>query len=170
MGLFDLNRDGSRLILRSNGSAFWFGAFFAGFAVFWLSKWTAGSNVNGGVAYLLGALVGVSFVIIGLAIMVPRTITTIFDLQNRRVVHDISLANGWYRITRSYSFFDVASLGASEHNSDSSYSYMPVMRLRNGETRWLAAWNGSFLAFRDAIDLICKEAEFAKRDEQSETA
>ena len=34
-------------------------------------------------------------------------------------------------------------------------SYMPVMTLRNGETRWLSTANGSYLICAMTVEAIC---------------
>lgn len=161
-GLLSLERKGDVLVLRATNPAWWFGALFGGFAVFWLLGWTR-QEMGGGLAYWGGVLMGVAFVIIGLFLFLPREVNTVFDLRSRRVLHNVSFCRGLYERRQAYSFDEIAGLGVKEYRGE-GYSYMPAMVLRGGKTRWLATINGGYLAFANTIDDVCRATGLAKLD------
>ncbi len=79
----------------------------------------------------------------------------------RRIVHTLTVA--WHQRRRDYSFADVASVGVKEFYGE-GYSYMPVMSLRNGETRWLSAGNCGFLSCAEVVDEIRRLTGLERRD------
>jgi hypothetical protein len=151
-GGLHLKREGDALILRSTNGGQWFGAFFSGFAVFWLIGLTILGA--GGFSYWFGLLIGVTLVVVGLVVLLPREITTIFDPRSRRVLHNVSLCKGWYERRQPYSFDEIAGLGVKEYAGE-GYAYVPVLVLRGGRIRWLAEWDGGYLAFTKTMDEVC---------------
>jgi hypothetical protein len=109
-------------------------------------------------------LLGVAFVIIGPFQLLPREVNTIFDLLSRRVLHNVSFCKGLYERRQAYSFDEMAGLGVKEYGADGSegYLYMPVMVLRSGKTRWLAANTEGYLAMANTIDDVCSATGLAK--------
>src|SRR5262245_53527127 len=128
-GGLSLKREGDKLILYSQNSVRWFGVLFGGFAVIWTIGW-----INQGGAWF-GLLIGIAFAGIGGFLMLPRTITTTFDTRSRRVHHNINICNGWYQRSTTYSFAEIAGVGVKEYNNE-GYTYMPIIKLKGGGTRW----------------------------------
>ena len=50
----------------------------------------------------------VTFVGIGVFLLLPREVTTTFDLHSHRVVHHLSIARGWYERRRTYAFTETS--------------------------------------------------------------
>ena len=94
------------------------------------------------------------FVGIIVFLLLPREVITIFDLRSHRVVHHVSIGRGWYERRRTYAFAEIAGLRLNGYDAEPD-SYMPVMMLRGGETRWLRTANGSYLICAMTIDAIC---------------
>jgi hypothetical protein len=149
-----LDRQGDALIVHSRHSARWVGALLGGFALFCLIFEIRIPNQSGLalLAYWFGVVIGVAFVGIGVFLLLPREVTTTFDLHSHRVVHHVRIGRGWYERHRTYAFAEIAGLRLNGYNGD---SYMPVMTLRNGETRWLSTANGSYLIYAMTIETIC---------------
>ena len=101
------------------------------------------------------------FLGIGIFLSLPSMITTTFDPRSHRVVHHVSVGHGWYERRRTYAFAEIAGLRLTEHDGV-PYSYMPVMTLRNGETRWLSTANGSYLMCATTIEAICAITDLQK--------
>ena len=157
-----LEREGESLVLRATNSnaSWWFGAFFGGFSLFWLLGWI---GQEPGVALWGGVLMGVAFITIGLFLLLPREVNTIFDLRSRRVLRNVSFCRGLYERRQAYSFDEIAGMGVKEFgSSDSSYSFMPVMVLRSGKTRRLAVGREGYLAMANTIDDVCSATGSAK--------
>ena len=157
-----LERKGDTLVLRATTAAWWFGALFGGFSVFWLLGWIR-QGAGGGLAYWGGVVMGAAFLLFGLFLSLPREVNTIFDLRSRRVLHNVSFCMGLYERRQAYSFDEIAGLGVKESDSsDSSYSYMPVMVLRSGKTRPLAVGREGYLAMANTVDDVCSATGLAK--------
>jgi hypothetical protein len=161
-GGFDLQRERDILTLRASNRARWFGALFGGFALFWMWGWIQ-QGTGGDISYWLGLALGSSFAVIGFILLLRHEITTIFELRSRRVLINVQLCNGWYERRQTYAFDEVASLGVKEYAGE-GYSYMPVLVLRSGKTRWLATMNGGYLAFAKAIEEIAHATGLSKMD------
>jgi hypothetical protein len=104
--------------------------------------------------YWLGVVIGVALFGFGVFLLLSREIITTFDLRSHRVVHHVSIGRGWYERRRTYSFAEIAGLLLNEYHGE-THSYMPVMTLLNGETRWLSTANGSYLICAMTIEAIC---------------
>jgi hypothetical protein len=108
----------------------WFGAIFAGFAIFfWWGILTghedpAYPSFGPLVTVPSGVLLPLVFFVVGVSWMLPRTVTTVFDLRSQEIRRTVSRLNGWYIRTRVYPFADVASVGLTqpEHGG-----YRPVI-------------------------------------------
>jgi hypothetical protein len=93
---------------------------------------------------------------IGLFLLLPREVITTFDLRSHRVVDHVSIGRGWYERRRTYAFTEIAGLRLNGYDHPEPDSYMPVMILRNGETRWLSTANSSYLICAMTIEAICE--------------
>jgi hypothetical protein len=151
-----IERQGDALIVQSKHNR-WHGALGVGFALFWLTKiYGIGMpDQNWAFAgYWLGVVIGVALFGFGVFLLLSREIITTFDLRSHRVVHHVSIGRGWYERRRTYSFAEIAGLLLNEYHGE-THSYMPVMTLLNGETRWLSTANGSYLICAMTIEAIC---------------
>jgi hypothetical protein len=153
-----LERQGNALIVHSKHNARWVGALVGGFALYLIWRiygiGIPNQSVVALVAHWFGLMIGVMFVGIGVFLSMPREVTTTFDLRSHLVVHDVSIGRGWYERRRTYVFAEIAGLRLNEYRGE-DYSYMPVMTLLNGETRWLGTANGSYLICSMTIEAIC---------------
>ena len=164
-GQLSLERRGDELVLRSTNSARWFGPLLAGFAVLWLILWSMQGS-GGEFDYWFGLPLGLAFAMLGLVISLPITIATTFDLRARRVLRKVRLWNVLDVRQNSHSFAELAGLGVKEHvseghSSNNVYSYMPVLVLRGGKSRWLAMVNGSYAAMGNTMEEVCKATGLA---------
>ena len=155
-----LERKGDALVLRATNAAWWLGALFGGISVLWLLGWIR-QEAGRGLSYWGGVLMGVAFVLVGLFLFLPREVNTIFDLRSRRVLHNVSFCGGLYERHRAYSFDEISGLGVKEYGGE-GYSCMPVMVLRGGKTRRLAANSEGYLAMANTIDDVCSATGLAK--------
>jgi len=154
-----LERQGDALIMHSRHNARWLGALLVSFALYFIWRiYGIGLPNQSGLAllgYCFGVLIGVTFLGIGVFLSLPREITTTFDLRSHRVVHHVSIGRGWYERRHTYGFGEIAGLRLIEHDGE-PYSYMPVMTLQNGKTRWLSTANcSSYLIGATTIEAIC---------------
>jgi len=153
-----LERQGDALIMHSRHNARWLGALLVGFALYliWRIYGIRIPNQSGLalLGYSFGVVIGVTLLGIGVFLSLPREVTTTFDLRSHRVVHHVSIGRSWYECRRTYAFAEIAGLRLTEHDGV-PYSYMPVITLRNGETRWLSTANGSYLICATTIEAIC---------------
>jgi hypothetical protein len=154
-----LERQGDALIVHSKHNARWFGALTGGFALYFLIKLfslpaQSGVGLLALLAYSFGVAICVTFVGIGSFLSLPRVVTTTFDLRSQRVIHHLSIGRGWYERRRTYAFAEIAGLRLNGYDAEPD-AYMPVMMLRNGETRWLSTANSSYLISSMAIEAIC---------------
>jgi hypothetical protein len=158
-GNLRLEHQDDALIVHSKHNARWLGALTGSFALFFLIKLFSIPGQSGvGLfplfAYSFGVAIGVTFVGIGFFLSLPREVTTTFDLRSQRVVHHLSIGRGWYTRRRTYAFGEIAGLRLNGYDAEPD-SYMPVMMLRNGETRWLSTANSSYLISSMTIEAIC---------------
>jgi hypothetical protein len=161
-GGLHLVRDGDAVILQARDTMRWFGALFGGFAVFWLFGWI-GQSKDTGLGFWLGLLMGLAFAGIGLFMLLPREISTVFDVRSQRVLHHVSFCRGLYERRHTYAFDEIEGLGVKEYAGE-GYSYMPVLVLRGGKLHWLATVNGGYLAFAKTIEEVCAATGLAKVD------
>jgi len=147
-----LERQGNALILQSKHNARWLGALVGGFALFFLFKLFNVPDQSGFglLVYWFSVAIGVAFLGIGVFLSLPREVTTTFDLESHRVVHLVSIGRGRYERRRTYAFAEILGLRLNGYTAEPD-SYMPVMTLLNGQTRWLSTANTSEVT----IEAIC---------------
>jgi hypothetical protein len=104
--------------------------------------------------YWFSVAIGVAFLGIGVFLSLPREVATTFDLDSQRVVHLVSIGRGRYERRRTYAFAEIIGLRLNGYAAEPD-SYMPVMTLLNGETRWLSTANTSYLICEATIEAIC---------------
>jgi uncharacterized integral membrane protein len=151
-----LERQGNALVLHSKHNARWLGALVGGFALFLLFKLFNVPDQSGFglLVYWFSIALGVVFLGISVFLSLPREVTTTFDLDSHRVVHLVSIGRGRYERRRTYPFAEILGLRLNGYAADPD-SYMPVMTLLNGETRWLSTANTSYLICETTIEAIC---------------
>ena len=153
-----LEHQDNALIVRSKHNARWYGALGVGIALIFLIQWTSVPAPSGLalLAYWFGLVIGVVAPAgIGVFLLLPREVITTFDLRCHRVVHHVSIGRGWYERRRTYAFTEIAGLRLNGYDPEPDF-YMPVMILRNGETRWLSTANSSYLICAMTIEAICE--------------
>jgi hypothetical protein len=140
-----LKREGDKLILHSKNDMKWLGLVI-GVIVPW---WAWGWYTHAASEYLrwFGLLIALPMIAFGGFLLLPRTITTIFDARERRAIVVVSIAWGWYQRSNTYSFADIVGVGFKDYRmlfrlvggEAASHPWeMPVMKLQNGRIRWLA--------------------------------
>src|SRR5262249_13605412 len=136
-----LERQGNALVVHAKHNARWVGVLLSGFGlcVTWYIYGIeiANHGVPALVTYWLLLMFGVAVAGIGVFLLLPREVTTTFDLGSRHVVHHVSIGRGWYERRRTYAFAEIAGLRLTGYDVESD-SYMPSMMLQNGKTRWLS--------------------------------
>ena len=158
-----LERQGNALILHSKHNAKWLGTLVSGFALFVLFKLFNVPDQSGFglIVYCFSVAIGAAFLGIGVFLSLPREVTTTFDLDSHCVVHDVNIGRGRYLRHRTYAFAEILGLRLNGHAAEPD-SFMPVMTLLNGETRWLSTANASFLICETTIEAICAEIGLQK--------
>jgi hypothetical protein len=126
-----IEREGDTLIVRSAHTAEWLGVLFGIFTLLWIIAWTV-NFTQGEPGYWIGPLIGVAFAGAGVFLMLPRVVTTIFDLQSRRVKYNLSIGNRWYERSCNYSFVEILGVGVKAYYHE-GYSYLPAIALKNGK-------------------------------------
>jgi hypothetical protein len=95
--------------------------------------------------------------------MVPRIVTTVFDLRTQRILHHVDLAWGWYRRHHSYAFTEVSGVGIKKDPLD--VIYMPVIVKIDGGIIQLASNSGDSVSYyANVIRAICAATGLAKVD------
>jgi hypothetical protein len=158
-----LTRQGDLLILRSRTTALWGGLFFAGAALVLL--YVLVSRESGGLIYWL--VVGMSAGLLAVAgfMMLPQTVTTIFDPVNAQVTHTRRFGQGVFERTRTYAFGEIESVGLKEAGHE-PLAYIPILRLKGGGSRLLAVDTGSYFAHAEVIKIVCEATGLPNRDSE----
>jgi hypothetical protein len=126
---FELDRSADQLTVCSRRGPNWFGAIFAGFAIFfWWGILTGHQDPAYPPIGFLGVLLSLVFFVLGVSLMLPCIVTTVFDLRSREIRRTVSRLNGWSR-TRVYPFGDIESVGLTEPESG---GYRPQIYLKSG--------------------------------------
>ena len=159
-------RDGDTVILHSENRALWFGALFGGFSLFILILSMREGHTHG-FGYLLGVSMAAAFVGIGGFMMVPREVTTTFDLQARKVTRRLRVCSGLYQREVAYAFDEIESIGIKEYSGD-GFNYMPVLTLKSGSSRKLAMHNSGYLNLIDPIKTVCAATGLPHRDTKAD--
>jgi hypothetical protein len=140
----DLTHRGDKLILESSHRGPWLGLMVLALAVFWMIGWLS-EAARGGFAYWTGLIVGLPAAAFGVFLLLPRMVTTTFDVASRQVTHEASVA-GFARKSRTYPFDMIDSLMLVQYAGDVA-SYMPVIKLKDGGVHALAVANGRLTDF-----------------------
>jgi hypothetical protein len=155
-----LERQGDALIVHAKHKGRWVGVLAGVFGLYLIWRIYGIEIPNQGVpalvAYWFALMIGAMSAGIGVFLLLPREVTTTFDLGSCRVVHHVSIGRGWYERRRTYAFAEIAGLRLTGYDAESD-SHMPAMTLRNGKTRWLSTANGSYLICAMTIEAICAE-------------
>ena len=146
-----LDRGEHALILRSENTVRWFGLLFFAFSLLWTIGAVNSSN-HADAQHLIGFAVGSAFMAIGGLMMLPWTFTTVFDLRRRRILIETSFGYGWFRRSTAYTFDDITGIGFITYDEGDR---LPVLKLRNGQTRKLTILLGLHRTSEDSIAAIC---------------
>ena len=156
-----LTRQGDLLILRSRTTALWGGVFFAGAALVML--YVLVSRESGGLIYWFVVALSAGLVAVAAFMMLPQTVTTIFDPVNAQVTHTRRFGQGVFERTRTYTFSEIESVGLKEAGHE-PLAYIPILRLKGGKSRLLAVDTGSYFAHAEVIKMVCEATGLANRD------
>ena len=167
-----LERKGDELIVRGVRTSIGvklFGAAFASFSLLWIFLWNR-HDAASDLAYASGFLLAAIFIVVGVSLMIPKSVTTIFDLRSRQVRRSVTMLNRWPRHSSSYAFEAVAGVGVIWSKND-EHDLTPVISLKDGTRVPLAPfWSferteTSFSACDKSIDAICAATGLPKRDD-----
>ena len=156
-----LTRQGQLLILRSRTMTLWGGLFFAGAALVML--YVLVRHEGGGVLYWFVVSISAGIAAIAGFMMLPQTVTTIFDPENGQVMQTRRFGHGLIERTRTYRFGDIESIGLKQSGRE-PFAYIPILRLRGGKSRLLAVDAGSYFAHAEVIKIVCEATGLANRD------
>jgi hypothetical protein len=131
-----IERTDDALIVRSHRRGMnWSAAAFAAFSLFWISTWNRHAAGNE-TAYWLGLGIGISFILLGIFSLLPRSILTTFDLGSQCARRSASVL-GWTYRDQTYPFADIAGVGivaGSNRYGRVRCDPIPVLRLKAGPT------------------------------------
>jgi hypothetical protein len=161
-GGLHLERQNDKLIVESVHTAEWLGAIFGIFAFLWIVGWLA-NFTYGEPGYWIGPAIAVASIGAGIFFMMPRVVTTAFDLQSRQVFHKLSIGNDWYKHNCTCAFAEIAGVGVKEYYHE-GFSYLPLITLVDGKKLWLGTCNDSYLTFANSIEVICTATGLQKLD------
>jgi hypothetical protein len=122
-----------------------------GVAIFLLLAKLSRSDASG---LGIGLFVGGVFLVAGILFLLPRRITTIFDLPSRQVYRTTTIWKDWGGRTRTVPFSEILSIGYDRPDS-SEETYWPALRLANGETLWISL-NPSYDIDKSEVDVIAE--------------
>jgi hypothetical protein len=108
----------------------WLGVAFTAFALFWTAMWNR-HDAQDELTYWLGYGGGIIFIGIGIALMLPRSIVTVFDLQSRSVRRTVT-AFGWPYREGLYPFADIASIATVKGSPEDNHDSFPALIMRIG--------------------------------------
>ncbi len=152
--VFEVKRDGDTVIVKSKNSGGWSFGIYATLSALFFVFWSKGSETDIW-QHLLGSGAPIILFPGALLIIVMRTITTAFDLRSRRASHTVSWCSGLIARRRDYAFDEIEGMGVHETSSDGGHWYVPVLILRNGKKRWMAAGFGDYSAFASVVNEAC---------------
>jgi len=128
-----IERTDDALIVRSHRRGInWIAAAFTAFSLYWILSWNR-HDAQGEAVYWSGLGTGIIFVLIGIFLLLPRSVLTIFDLRSQRVRRSVNVF-GWTYRDQSYPFADIAGVGISEGSQSDNRDPTPVLRLKAGPT------------------------------------
>jgi hypothetical protein len=154
-----IEHTGDVLIVRSDRRGInWLGAAFAAFSIVWVLKWNR-HDAQSEEVYWLGLVGGIIFVFIGIGLLLPRRIVTIFDLRSQCVRHTMTVFGYAYR-DKSYPFSEFAGVGIIEGSQSDNRDAMPVLVFKTGapmplNTQRTYRANGGDTQSNDQVKKIC---------------
>ena len=154
-----IENTGDVLIVRSEHRGInWLGAAFAAFSIVWVLKWNR-QDAQSEEVYWFGLVGGIIFVLIGIGLLLPRRIVTIFDLRLQCVRHTMTVFGYTYR-DKSYPFSEVAGVGIIEGSQSDNRDAMPVLVFKTGaplplNTLRTYRANGGDTQSNDQVKKIC---------------
>ena len=108
----------------------WLGAGFAAFSLYWTLTWNR-HDAQREAIYWLGLGVGIIFILIGVLLLLPRSILTIFDLRSRRVRRRMNVF-GWTYRDQTYAFSEIAGVGIIGGSQRDNRDPIPILILKTG--------------------------------------
>jgi hypothetical protein len=121
-----IERTDDTLIVRSMRRGInWIGAVFAGFSLFWTLFWNRHDAQSEGM-YWLGLGGGIIFIFIGISLLLPRRILTVFDLRAQCVFRSMTVFGYVYR-DQAFQFSEIAGVGIIEGSQIDNRDAMPVL-------------------------------------------
>ena len=97
--------------------------------------------------------------------MLPQSVTTIFDPANAQVTHTRRFGQGIFERTRTFGFAEIESVGLKEAGHE-PLAYIPILRLKDGKSRLLAVDTGSYFAHAEVIKIVCEATGLPNRDSE----
>ena len=126
-----IERTDDTLIVRSMRSGInWIGAVFTAFSLFWTLFWNRYNAQSEGM-YWLGLGGGIIFILIGISLLLPRRILTVFDLRSQRVRRSMAVFGYVYR-DQTFQFSEIAGVGIVEGSQIDNRDAMPVLIVKTG--------------------------------------
>src|ERR1035438_6070520 len=126
-----IERTDDTLIVRSMRRGInWIGAVFAAFSLFWTLFWNRHDAQSEGM-YWLGLGGGIIFILIGISLLLPRRILTVFDLRSQRVRRSMAVFGYVYR-DQTFQFSEIAGVGIVEGSQIDNRDAMPVLIVKTG--------------------------------------
>lgn len=114
-------------------------------------------NSNADLIAWIGLIITlIVFVPLGCFIVLPREITTTFDVLKRSMTLETNYAAGWHIRRRQVPFDQIQGIGLQEFKDD-EFSYMPVVQLKSGKQFYLATSNGGYLQHQDIVARVSLE-------------
>jgi hypothetical protein len=154
-----IENTGDGLIVRSERRGInWLGAAFATFSIVWVLKWNRHDAQSENI-YWLGLVGGVIFVFIGIGLLLPRRIVTIFDLRSQRIRRTMTVFNYAYR-NMTYPFSEIIGVGIIEGSQSDNRDAVPVLVFKNGAPLPLNTYrtyrpNDGDMQCNDQLKMIC---------------
>lgn len=108
----------------------WIGAVLSAFSLFWTLFWNRHDAQSEGI-YWLGLGGGIIFILIGMSLLLPRRILTVFDLRSRRVRRSMTVFGYVYR-DQTFQFSEIAGVGIAEGSQIDNRDAMPILIVKAG--------------------------------------
>jgi hypothetical protein len=142
------------------------GALFCALGLIYLYLWVGisdATDAHDGPGYWLRIMLAIACVCANVLVMVPRIVTTVFDLRSQRILYHVDLAWGCYKRQHSYAFTEVSGVGIRKDLLD--VTYMPViLKTDGGIMRLTSNSSDSVSHYANVIKAICAATGLAKVD------